>query len=75
MFLTPSLPDTAGDGGVAISGDAIGGNAWKRGYSYNPPSSKPKGGNAQSGYSGSVDGGNAINEGGYFIYNDAFASE
>ncbi len=34
-----------------------------------------KGGNAQSGYSGSVDGGSAINQGGFKIINSPFASK
>ena len=64
------LADQAGNGGVAISGEAIGGNAWKRGN----PFTFGKGGNAQSGNSGNVDGGNVINAGGKVI-NKPFASE
>lgn len=40
-----------------------------------PVFSLPKGGNAGSGYSGSVDGGNAINSGYSYVGNSAFASK
>jgi len=61
----------AGNGGIAVSGAAIGGNAWKRTTS---TLSFGKGGDAKSGYSGSVDGGNVFNSGG-FVLNTAFANQ
>jgi len=63
--------DQGGNGGIAASGAAIGGNAWKKSTI---PLTFGKGGDAKSGYSGSVDGGNVINQGG-FIYNNAFANQ
>ncbi|KAJ3482497.1 hypothetical protein NLI96_g6932 [Meripilus lineatus] len=60
----------AGNGGVAQSGNAYGGNAWKRGNSFN----FGKGGNSQSGNTGNVDGGNVVNAGGKII-NTPFANQ
>ena len=64
--------DQAGNGGTAQSGNAYGGNAWKRGNT--PTFNFGKGGNAQSGNSGNADGGNVVNGGG-FIWNQPFASK
>ena len=63
-----SLLDQGGSGGYAISGAAIGGNAHKRG------ATAGKGGNAQSGHSGNVNGSDIENYGG-FIINSPFASK
>ena len=69
--------DSGGDGGKAISGSATGGNAWKRGGMPPPPPPKAKGGDAETGKSGSVDGGSVYNESPYYygsIYNGVKAS-
>lgn len=62
-----AISDQAGDGGVAISGAAIGGNALRRDNTYG------QGGSAQSGFSGSVNGGDSNNAGG-FIFNNPYGS-
>ena len=76
-FLIMIPLDSGGDGGKAISGSATGGNAWKRGGMPPPPPPKAKGGDAETGKSGSVDGGSVYNESPYYygsIYNGVKAS-
>ena len=71
--------DHAGNGGTSISGSAHGGNA-KRSSSYPYPYPYPyfpsysQGGNAQTGSSGNVNGGDVVNYGGY-IWNGWGASK
>ena len=64
----PFFLEQGGDGGYAVSGAAIGGNAYKRGVTLG------KGGNAQSGHSGNVNGGDVENQGG-FVFNSPLASK
>lgn len=60
--------DQAGSGGTALSGAATGGNAFRRDNTFG------QGGSAQSGFSGTVNGGGSNNAGG-FIFNNPYGSE
>ena len=69
-FLIVIPLDSGGDGGKAITGSATGGNAWKR--CGPPPPPKSKGGDAETGKSGSVDGGSVYNESPYYYYGSIY---